>query len=158
MLLSCVGMIEEGFGHIVNISSIAGKTGSPVRSAYCSAKFAMFGLMDTVRYEVCTILYNNLLASTSPCVIQMLKSNVHVTNIAPGPVQTNVSKNALKGDGSAFGRTDHTIANGMAVRRCVSSFSTLSTSCLFLHRCVELTLIGVSNRQSEVRMHASFKL
>ena len=48
-------MVKEGYGHIVNISSIAGKGANPGRSAYCSAKFAMFGLMDAVRYEVCVV-------------------------------------------------------------------------------------------------------
>ncbi len=51
---ACVylGMIDEGFGHVVNISSIAGKVGSPRRSSYSSAKFAIFGLMDCIRHEV----------------------------------------------------------------------------------------------------------
>ena len=40
-----------------------------------------------------------------------------VTNVAPGPVCTDVSKNALKGDGSKFGRTDKLIAEGMPVKR-----------------------------------------
>jgi len=52
MIIILTGMIEEGFGHIVNISSIAGKSGGPRFTAYSSAKFAIFGLMDSVRYEV----------------------------------------------------------------------------------------------------------
>ena len=55
--------------------------------------------------------------STSIYLIQMLESNVFVTNVAPGPVCTDVSKNALKGDGSKFGRTDKLIAEGMPVKR-----------------------------------------
>lgn len=47
----------------------------------------------------------------------MLESNVHVTNVAPGPVLTNVAKNALKGDGSKYDRTDKIIAEGMPVER-----------------------------------------
>ena len=42
---------------------------------------------------------------------------MYVTNVAPGPVVTNVSKNALLGDGSKFGVTDSLIANGMSVKR-----------------------------------------
>ena len=48
----CAGMIKDGFGHIVNISSIAGKYGNPGYTTYSSAKFAIFGLMDSLRYEV----------------------------------------------------------------------------------------------------------
>lgn len=47
------GMIKEGYGLVVNISSIAGKAAISGRTAYCPAKFAVFGLMDSVRYEVC---------------------------------------------------------------------------------------------------------
>ena len=48
-----VGMIDREFGHIVNISSVFGKSGIYSYSSYCAAKFAIFGLMDSVRYEVC---------------------------------------------------------------------------------------------------------
>ena len=46
------GMIKEGFGHIVNVSSIWGKAAPSNRSAYASAKFGIIGLMDSIRYEV----------------------------------------------------------------------------------------------------------
>jgi len=52
----------------------------------------------------------------------MLESKVFVTNVAPGPVRTNVSKNALTEDGTKFGVTDDFIANGMAVKRYLHSF------------------------------------
>ena len=47
-----VGMISAGFGHIVNISSIAGKMGLPLRTAYSASKFAIIGMMDALRLEV----------------------------------------------------------------------------------------------------------
>lgn len=47
----------------------------------------------------------------------MLLNNVSVTNVTPGPVVTDVSKNSLTEDGSAFGITDDIIANGMSVKR-----------------------------------------
>ena len=49
--------------------------------------------------------------------LQMLLNNVSVTNVTPGPVVTDVSKNSLTEDGSAFGITDDIIANGMSVKR-----------------------------------------
>ena len=39
-----------------------------------------------------------------------MDSNVHVTNVAPGPVVTGAGVNALKGDGSKFGVSDNLIA------------------------------------------------
>ena len=51
-LLTCSGMVKEGFGHIVNINSVRGKGGFYDRTVYCSTKFALFGLMDSIRYEV----------------------------------------------------------------------------------------------------------
>ena len=40
-----------------------------------------------------------------------------MTNVCPGPVKTEVSKNALISDGSKFGETDKLIENGMSVER-----------------------------------------
>ncbi len=45
-------MVDNHFGHIVNISSIWGKAGPSNRSSYSSAKFAIVGLMDCIRNEV----------------------------------------------------------------------------------------------------------
>ena len=51
---TCVhtGMIKNGFGHVINISSIWGKAAPSNRSAYSSAKFGLIALMDSIRYEV----------------------------------------------------------------------------------------------------------
>ena len=46
-------MVTAGFGHIVNISSVAGKMGVMMRTSYSASKFALIGLMDSVRLEVC---------------------------------------------------------------------------------------------------------
>lgn len=45
-------MIGNGFGHIVNVISLAGKIACFERSSYCSAKFGIMGLMDCIRHEV----------------------------------------------------------------------------------------------------------
>ena len=92
-------MIEQGGGHIVNVSSLAGKFGTALRHYYSASKFALIGLMDAVRFEV-------------------MGKNIFITNICPGPVKTNVSINALTSDGSKFGKTDKLIAEGMSVQRC----------------------------------------
>ena len=45
-------MRKQGNGHIVNISSIAGRIGFPVSTAYISSKFAIEGLSESLRYEL----------------------------------------------------------------------------------------------------------
>ena len=45
-------MRKQGTGHIVNISSIAGRIGFPVSTAYISSKFALEGLSESLRYEL----------------------------------------------------------------------------------------------------------
>ena len=45
-------MRKQGTGDIVNISSIAGRIGFPVSTAYISSKFAIEGLSESIRYEL----------------------------------------------------------------------------------------------------------
>ena len=47
------GMMQRKSGQIVNIVSLAGKLGTPLRTAYCAAKFALMGHMDALRLEQC---------------------------------------------------------------------------------------------------------
>jgi short-subunit dehydrogenase len=92
-------MLARKSGHIVTISSIAGKLGTPMRSAYCAAKHAIIGFMDSLRAEV-------------------HQSNIKVLVVTPGSIKTDISINALEGDGKAHGVTDPAIANGIAVEEC----------------------------------------
>jgi NAD(P)-dependent dehydrogenase (short-subunit alcohol dehydrogenase family) len=45
-------MRKQGTGDIINISSLAGRIGFPVSSAYISSKFAIEGLSESLRYEL----------------------------------------------------------------------------------------------------------
>lgn len=87
-------MAARKTGRIAMISSVAGKAGSPLRTAYSAAKFGLIGYADALRAEVA-----------------MLGLQVHV--IAPGSIRTGVSRNALTADGSARGVSDEAIDNGM---------------------------------------------
>lgn len=68
-------------GHIVVMSSVLGKIGVPYRSAYAASKHALHGYFDSLRAE-------------------LHKDGIKVTLICPGYVFTNVTANALKGDGT----------------------------------------------------------
>ena len=46
------GMIERGWGRIINIASIAGKTGAPYIAAYSASKHGVLGLTRSVALEV----------------------------------------------------------------------------------------------------------
>lgn len=94
-------MAERGEGRFVMMSSIAGKVGVPMRTAYCAAKFGLIGYADALRAE-----------------IAHLGLKVHV--IAPGSIRTNVSRNALTADGSRRGASDHAIENGIAPEEAVA--------------------------------------
>lgn len=87
-------MTARGSGRIAMISSIAGKVGVPMRTAYSAAKFGLVGYADALRTEVAH-----------------LGLQVHV--IAPGSIRTDVSRNALTADGSARGVSDKAIENGI---------------------------------------------
>ena len=93
--------IAQQSGMYVTISSVAGKIGVPMRTAYCAAKHAIIGFMDAIRAE-------------------NAQYGVEVLNVTPGFVQTNISVNAMVGDGSTHGKMDPLIADGMPVDKCVS--------------------------------------
>jgi short-subunit dehydrogenase len=89
------GMVARGSGAVVNIASVAGKIGSPLRTGYCAAKHAMVGWSDALRAE-----------------IAQYGVDVHV--VAPGFVKTNVAVNAIQGDGSTRGHSDAAIEAGIS--------------------------------------------
>src|SRR6185503_10828810 len=48
-------MRRQGFGHVVMVSSISGRTGFPGVSSYVASKFALEGWTETLRYEVAAL-------------------------------------------------------------------------------------------------------
>ena len=79
-------MAARGSGHIVAISSVAGRVGPVLRTGYAAAKHGLIGYCDALRAEVETAY------------------GIKVTTILPGSVRTRVAANALQGDGSAARR------------------------------------------------------
>jgi short-subunit dehydrogenase len=89
-------MAKRGSGKLLFISSIAGKVGVPMRTAYSAVKFGLAGYADALRGE-----------------LSINGVDVHV--IYPGSVATDVARNALTADGQKRGRSDDVIDNGIPV-------------------------------------------
>ncbi len=88
-------------GHFAVVSSLVGKFGTPFRSSYSASKHALHGFFDSLRAE-------------------HFEDHISVTMICPGFIRTQVSVNALTGDGSVLGEMDHAQANGMSPEDCAS--------------------------------------
>jgi NAD(P)-dependent dehydrogenase (short-subunit alcohol dehydrogenase family) len=73
-------MRKQLHGTIVNISSVAGRIGFPLTSAYVSSKFALEGLSESMTYEV-------------------EQFGIKVILIEPGVVKTNFDRNIKMGTG-----------------------------------------------------------
>ncbi|XP_060883152.1 LOW QUALITY PROTEIN: dehydrogenase/reductase SDR family member 7B [Labrus mixtus] len=86
-------MVRQRSGHIVVISSVQGKISIPYRSAYAASKHATQAYFDCLRAE-------------------MERYGIPVSVISPGYIRTNLSVNAVTGDGSKYGVLDKTTASG----------------------------------------------
>ena len=90
--------INNKNGQFVVTTSIVGVIGTPLRSSYAASKHALHGFFDSFRAE------NH-------------QHNISVTLVCPGFVNTNVSRNALTGDGSPQEKMDTATANGIQPER-----------------------------------------
>ncbi|WP_457565112.1 SDR family NAD(P)-dependent oxidoreductase [Caminibacter sp.] len=72
-------MKERNEGHIVNLGSVAGKTAYPGGNVYCATKAALHSLNESMN-------------------IDAFGTNIKVSNIAPGAVETEFSNIRFKGD------------------------------------------------------------
>lgn len=72
-------MIERGAGHIINISSIAGKETYPFGNVYCATKHAVQSVTKGMR-------------------IDLLKHGIKVSSVSPGAVETEFSLVRFNGD------------------------------------------------------------
>ena len=88
-------MYQTGGGHIVVVSSLMGKFGTPLRSAYCAAKHALHGFFESL-------------------AIEGRRDNIDVSIILPGRVRTDISYRALVGNGAEHGVLDDGLARAGA--------------------------------------------
>jgi 3-hydroxybutyrate dehydrogenase len=80
-------MLERGWGRVINIASIAGKTGAPYISAYTASKHGVLGLTRSVALEVAT-------------------KGVTVNAICPGYVETEMAAQAINNISSKTGKSE----------------------------------------------------
>ncbi len=73
------GMVERKKGHIINLSSVAGKYTYPNGAVYCASKKAVEAISEGMRLE-------------------LTEHGIKISNIAPGAVETEFSEVRFKGD------------------------------------------------------------
>ena len=116
-------MIEQGVrGSITYVSSVQGRVAIPYRSPYTSSKHAAQGFFDCLRAEVAG-------------------AGIDVTIVSPGYINTPISVNALRGDGTGYGIMDQTQSTGMA-----ASFAAQSTLLAIARRRPDVVLADAKSR------------
>jgi len=96
-------------GHFIVVTSVLGKFGLPGRSGYCASKHALHGFFDTLRAE-------------------LWRDGIQVTLVLPGYVRTNVSINALTGNGAALGKMEPGTAAGVRPDVCAERIISAAAS------------------------------
>lgn len=92
-------MKRQKSGHIVVISSIAGKFGFFLRSSYSAAKHALHGFFESFRLETENMGIKTLI-------------------VCPGKIRTEISVNAVTEDGSAHRKMDESHVDAMSAEEC----------------------------------------
>lgn len=90
---------KQNHGHIIVISSIAGKFGFYLRSAYAASKHALQGFYESL-------------------LLEEAKHHIYVTLVYPGKINTPISMSALNSQGEKHGVMDHNQETGMPAEEC----------------------------------------
>lgn len=94
-------MVKRKKGHHVVVTSTVGIINTPYRSSYGASKHALHGFYDVLRAE-------------------HHKDNIKATLILPGYIKTNISYNAMTGEGKPQNTMDRGQANGMSASTCAT--------------------------------------
>ena len=97
-------MIRAGSGHIINISSLAGKNALPNGAAYAASKWGLNGLSYSVAEE-------------------LRKHNIRVSVVCPGSVDTELSPHEGKNPSKMLQSTDVAHVVAMLVTQAPQSFA-----------------------------------
>jgi len=92
-------MQKQKRGYLVVVSSLSGKFGFFLRSAYSASKHALVGFYESLRLEE-------------------EKNGIKVSLVFPGLIKTNISKNALSKDGKTHGVLDEKQEKGISAKEC----------------------------------------
>ncbi len=95
-------LIEQGSGHLVFVSSLAGRIGAPLRTVYSAAKHGLCGFADSLRAE-------------------LWRHGIGVTLVVPGFVRTEISLASLDGTGAARRVMDPAQEKGISPQRCAAA-------------------------------------
>jgi len=87
-------MIRQKSGHIIATSSISGRFGFPLRSAYSASKQALHGFFETL-------------------FLENKHNNIRTSVLIPGRVRTSISFHALDSEGREHGKLDEGLAKGI---------------------------------------------
>jgi len=90
------GMVERGWGRVVNVASIAGRAGAPYIAAYSASKHAVLGFTRSVAAE-------------------MAASGVTVNAVCPGYVDTDMTRDSVERIVEKTGRAAEQVTE--AIRR-----------------------------------------
>lgn len=90
-------MARQGAGHIVNVSSLAGREAYPMRSPYAASKWAMIGLTQTLAAE-------------------WGRNGIRVNAICPGPVAGPRIEEVIKARAKAMGLSEEQVRRTMLGR------------------------------------------
>ena len=91
--------LSQGAGKIAVVTSLMGLFASPLRSGYCGAKHALHGFFEALRAE-------------------HHDDGLRITLVCPGFIRTEISMNAMVGDGSVQGTMDEKTGGGLSPEAC----------------------------------------
>ncbi len=90
--------LESNSGHITVISSLSGKYGVPKLASYSASKHALHGFYESLRSETNT-------------------TNIKITLVIPGIIQTNITAHALTGSGETYGKIEKSFEKAYPVEK-----------------------------------------
>lgn len=87
-------MRRQGFGHVVMVSSISGKTGFPGVSSYVASKFALEGWTETLRLEMAALGLKIAIVEPGSFETDIWSRNAKVTAKMSDPESPNAGRRA----------------------------------------------------------------